>query len=214
MRTFLLISFIIFFSGHAFSQSSTQSKSLMDKAYALYEASNGVKLSFKSTLIDKDGTSFAPQSGTAFLKGNQFKLEMESMDIWFDGTTQWVWLKDVNEVNISTPTGKEVASVSPIALLGMYKTGFVLKSPSPTTINGKSAYKIEMSPVSRNGDFQSITAVIEKESGHIIHATVVMTNGMKNLIDISDYNTNHQFNNALFKFDKSKHPNAEVVDLR
>lgn len=214
MKTIISIFSILFLSGYTFSQNSNDARSLLDKAYAIYEASDGIRLSFKSTMTDKDGATYAPQSGEAYIKGDKFKLEMETMDIWFDGKTQWVLMKDVNEVNISTPTGNEIAAISPLALLGIYKNGFTLKAPASKTMNGRTTHLIDMIPVTPSKEFKSITAAIDKESGNIIQVTLVMTDGMKNTIDISAYNTNHQFNDATFRFDKNDHPGVEIVDLR
>lgn len=216
MKTILSLLALFLFSGFTFSQdqSRNQAKELLDKAYATYESSNGIKLSFTLTSTDKEGTTYTPQSGEASIKGDKFKLEMESMDIWFDGKTQWVWMKDVNEVNITHPTANEIAAISPLALLGIYKNGFTLKTPASKTINGKSTHLIDMIPVNPNKDFKSITAAIDKESGNIIQVILLMTDGMKNKIDIAGYNTNHQFNDAMFKFDKNDHPDVEIIDLR
>jgi len=54
-------------------------------------------------------------------KHNKFKLEMPDMETWFDGKTQWVWIKSTNEVNVSTPSSAEIAAISPLALLNIYK---------------------------------------------------------------------------------------------
>lgn len=214
MKAIISILFIFLLTGYISAQNQNDAKALLDKAYATYEASGGIRLSFKSTMTDKEGTAYAPQSGEAYIKGNKFKLEMEAMDIWFDGKTQWVLMKDVNEVNISAPTTSEIAAISPLALLGMYKNGFTLKAPASKTINGRSTYLIDMIPVSPDKEFKSITAAIDKESGNIIQVILVMTDGMKNSINISAYNTNHQFSDATFKFDKKEYPDVEIVDLR
>ncbi|MEA5128241.1 MAG: LolA-like putative outer membrane lipoprotein chaperone [Proteiniphilum sp.] len=214
MRTITSLLLIFFFSVYTSAQNPNDARALLDKAYATYEASNGIRLSFKSALTDKDGAAYAPQSGEAYIKGNKFKLEMEAMDVWFDGKTQWVLMKDVNEVNVSSPTTTEIASISPLALLGMYKNGFTLKAPASKTINGKSAHLIDMVPAGQHKDFKSITAAIDKESGNIIEVILIMADGMKNKIDISGYNTNHQFSDATFTFDKNDHPGVEIVDLR
>ncbi len=215
MKTIVSILFFFLLTGqYASAQHSSESKALLDKAYATYEASDGIRLSFKATFTEKDGTAYAPQSGEAYIKGNKFKLEMENMDVWFDGKNQWVWMKETNEVNLSAPTATEIASISPLALLGIYRSGFTLKAPASKTIKGRSAHWIDMVPVNQNKDFKAITAAIDKESGNIIEVIVTMPDGMKNKIDISAYNTNHRFGDALFVFDKKDHPGVEIVDLR
>lgn len=214
MKYFLSILSFLFVSIVVSAQTQNGSKALLDKTYATFESSGGIRLSFQSAMTGKDGTAYAPQSGEACIKGDKFKLEMESMDIWFDGKTQWVLLKDVNEVNISAPTGSEIAAISPLALLGIYKNGVTLKAPVSKTIRGRSAHVIDMIPVNANKDFKSAAIAIDKESGQVLQVILLMPDGMKNTIDISACNTNHQFNDAMFRFDMNDHPGVEIVDLR
>ncbi|HBG58445.1 LolA family protein [Proteiniphilum sp. UBA1028] len=197
-----------------FSQNNAESKAILDKALGGLEASDGIRLSFKTTTLDPDGTSYYPESGVALIKGNRFKLEMGSMDIWFDGKTQWVYMKEANEVNISTPTGQEIASVSPLAMLSMYKNGYILKAPVSKTVNGTSVYQIEMTPVTGNKDFGAVTASINKKNQAVVQLILTAANGTKTQIDITGYNVNYQFEDTIFRFDTAQHPDVEIVDLR
>lgn len=197
-----------------FSQNNAESKAIMDKAFAGFEKSQGIQLFFKTTSTDDKGNLYEPQTGTAFIKGNRFKLEMESMDIWFDGETQWVFIKETNEINISKPDGQEVAAVSPLALLGMYKNGYILKAPLSKTINGTPVWQIEMVPATGNKQFKRVTAAISKKNNTVVQVILTSANHMKTQIDITSYNANHQFDNAMFRFDKTAHPGVEIIDLR
>ena len=205
---------ILFIASLTLAQKSSEAKNILDKAYSTYTESDGIKLSFKLTTTEANGTAYQPQSGEAFVKGNKFKLAMDVMDTWFDGKTQWVLMKDVNEVNISNPTGEEIASVSPLALLSMYKTGYTLKSPASKTVNGKSAYVIDMTPTSSNKDFKSVSVAIDKKTNNLLQVNLTMSNGMKNKIDISNYNANYKFADSEFVFNKADHKGVEIVDLR
>ncbi|MCE5206077.1 MAG: outer membrane lipoprotein carrier protein LolA [Porphyromonadaceae bacterium] len=197
-----------------FSQNNATSKAIMDKAFAGFETSQGIQLFFKITSTDAKGNAYEPQTGAAFIKGNRFKLEMESTDIWFDGETQWVYIKETNEVNISKPDGQELATVSPLALLGMYKNGYILKVPISKTINGIPVWQIEMIPATGNKNFKAVTAAISKKNNTVVQVILTTANHMKTQIDITRYNANHQFDNAMFRFDKTAHPGAEIIDLR
>jgi outer membrane lipoprotein-sorting protein len=216
MKPFIatLLSLLLLSSPLSSQQNRDEAKNLLDKAYSTFEASGGVKLTFRSDITDSDGTSSAQQSGKACMKGDKFKLETEELDIWFDGKTQWVLIKEANEVNISAPTASEISDISPQALLSGYRNGYVLKTPTTGTVNGRSVHLIDMTPVNRNRDIKSITAAIDRENGNIIRIILYMTDGMKNVIDISGYNTNHQFDDAMFRFDKNDYPDAEIIDLR
>lgn len=214
MKRNILTTAALLFAFVISAQGPVEAKAILDKAYNAYEASQGIILSFTFTSMEADGTTYMAQSGKAFIKSNRFKLEMEAMDIWFDGETQWVWMKEVDEVNISNPTGQEIAAISPLALLGMYKNGYNLKAPRPQTVNGKNVYVVEMIPANSNKEFKVVTAAIEKNSHTLVQVILTMSNGMTNKIDITDYNANHKFSDTRFRFDKSAHPEAEIIDLR
>lgn len=203
-----------FLFGPATAQDQDSARKLLDKAYSVYEKSDGIELSFHSTMMDKEGTSYSTQTGKALVRGEKFKLEMDNMIIWFDGKTQWVWMKEVNEVNVSTPSSNEIASISPLSILGIYKNGVTLKQPFTGKINGQSVQIVNMIPTNGNKEFKSITIALDKVSGNILQITVHMSDNTKNVIDILNYNPNYQFEEKTFQFDKQNHPEAEIVDLR
>jgi outer membrane lipoprotein-sorting protein len=153
-----IFTFLFFFlSGLlSFAQSSEEARKILDRFYESYEQSRGVTFSFEVTTIDANGMRYHPQQGEAMMKGDKFKLDLNTAIIWFDGKTQWVLLKDAGEVNISTPSAKELAFISPLALLRLYKSGYTLKKPVSAIVNGQSAYVIEMIPTTSYSDFKQL----------------------------------------------------------
>ncbi len=198
----------------AAAQSSNESKVILDRAYAAYSASDGVKLSFSLAVQDAKGRGQSSETGEAMAKGNKFKIETNTADIWYDGITQWVLSKDAKEVYVSQPSGDELATVSPLALLSLYKKGYAFKAPVSKTVNGRPAYVIDMEATDKKGDFTSIAVAIDKQSNSILQVILVMRNGMKNKIDIERYNANYRFADQDFIFDKAAHKGVEIVDLR
>ncbi|MGV8963449.1 MAG: LolA family protein [Candidatus Saccharimonadaceae bacterium] len=196
------------------AQNSADSKALLDKASQLYEKSEGIKLSFKLEILESDGSAYEPQNGTAMVKGNKFKLDLPFATTWFDGTTQWVLLKDANEVNISNPTVQELVSISPLALLNIYKTGYKLSKPINRTLNGKDVVEIEMMPTDKKQEFKTLNISIDKKTNVVAQVNFTTKNGSKNKLTISEYNSNNNFTNDLFTFNKHNHPGVEVIDLR
>src|SRR5690554_5876623 len=159
MRSFIFTTIVtaLFFTSFSWAQSSAEARAILDKASQLYEKSEGVKISFVLKTDDTDNSIYEPQNGEAFAKGNKFKLELPYATTWFDGKTQWVLLKDANEVNVSNPSTDELAAISPLALLNMYKTGYVLKDPRSRTIKGEDVFEIEMSPTNNTQDIKTIS---------------------------------------------------------
>ncbi len=214
MRSIILSLSILLLSVASYAQSSAESKAILDKASQLFEQSEGVKLSFILSPDSPEGGAFDPQEGVAFVRRNKFKLDMPYSTTWFDGTTQWVLLKDANEVNISSPTDEELISVSPLGLLNMYKTNYVLKKPVAGSFNGKATTEIEMLPISKSQDFESLTITLNNKTNSVVMVKFTTRDGNKNKLTISDYNSNNKFTDELFQFNKINHPGVEVIDLR
>lgn len=214
MKKYILTLAALFTLSVGFAQPDANARNILDKAYSAYENSNGIKMTFNIITTDENGTEYQPQKGTARIKGNKFKIEMPTIDTWFDGKTQWVLMKDLNEVNISHPSNEEIASISPLALLSMYKTGFTLDTPASEIINGKNAFIINMSPTASKSDFKKISVGIDKKTNSVLQVDITLKNGMRNKIDINDYNTNYNFTDTEFIFNKDQHKGVEVVDLR
>ena len=214
MRSIIFSLSILFFSATLYAQSSAESKAILDKASQLFEQSEGVKLSFILAPDSPDGGNFEPQEGVAFIKRNKFKLDMPYSTTWFDGTTQWVLLKDANEVNISSPAAEDLVSISPLGLLNMYKTNYTLKSPTTRTFNGNATTEIEMTPINKRQDFERLTIAIDKKTNSVVMVRFTTRDGNKNKLTISNYNSNNKYTNDLFKFNKNNHPGVEIIDLR
>ncbi|MGI6573786.1 MAG: LolA family protein [Fermentimonas sp.] len=212
-RTLLILVSMLTFT-LSLAQEGNQSRAILNKAYTAFEASEGICLTFTLSMLDLTNTPIDVQTGEAYTKGNKFKLDTEAMTIWFDGKTQWVLMKEVNEVNISQPTEQEVASISPLALLGIYKEGYTLAPPVTTTVNGKQAYRIDMAPTSNRGDFQSVSVTIDPTNHALTRVILTGHDGMKTRIDIIEYNANQRYQDSHFTFNASAYPDVEIVDLR
>ena len=210
-----ILALIFFMAGLlSFAQTNNDARAILDKTYEAYEQSKGVKFSFEVTTIDANGMSYGTQQGEAMMKVDKFKLDLNTSIILIDGKTQWVLLKDAGEVNISTPSAKEVAYTSPLALLRLYKSGYTLKKPIPATVNGQRAYVIDMIPVTSRSDFKQLSVAVDKKKNTILQIKTTLKNNLTSIIDIKNYNDNHNFPDSVFVFNKADYPDVEVVDLR
>lgn len=188
--------------------------SILDKAAAAYEGSNGISASFTlqtRSEVQKVSESF---EGTIQMQGDKFTLVTPDMTTWFDGKTQWVYVERNDEVNVSTPTGDELQMTNPALLLSSYKKGFTpLYKGESTTPNGKSAYDIELTP-KKKGDVLKVELQIEKTSNFPAVIRMEAKNGISSTIRISQLKTGINQPASFFVFKPSEYPDAEIVDLR
>lgn len=194
--------------------SAQNATSILDKAAAAYENSNGLTADFAMQTrsdIQQVSESF---SGTIDIKGDKFVLKTPDMVTWFDGTTQWAYLERNEEVNVTTPGGDELQMVNPALLLRSYKKGYTAAYKGESTApNGKAAFDIELTP-KKKSDITKVSLQIEKFSGLPASISVSTKNGINTTVRINKVKMNVNQPDSYFVFNTKDYPDAEIVDLR
>ncbi|RHI91377.1 MULTISPECIES: LolA-like putative outer membrane lipoprotein chaperone [Phocaeicola] len=199
-RTYLLV-LILFLSVSLSAQKDKQAREILDKTANALQQAGGIRATFEGT-----------GNGTLLLKGNRFYLNSGGIQSWFDGKTQWSYLESSEEVNVSNPTPEELQTINPYALLSIYKNGYNYKYAGTKSRNGKQGFEVILTPENKQ-DITSITLFVS-QTYQPLYIKVEQSNKSANEIIVTSYQTNQPLDNATFKFDKKKFPNAEVIDLR
>ena len=199
-RTYLLV-LILFLSVSLSAQKDKQAREILDKTANALQQAGGIRATFRGT-----------GNGTLLLKGNRFYLNSGGIQSWFDGKTQWSYLESSEEVNVSNPTPEELQTINPYALLSIYKNGYNYKYAGTKSRNGKQGFEVILTPENKQ-DITSITLFVS-QTYQPLYIKVEQSNKSANEIIVTSYQTNQPLDNATFKFDKKKFPNAEVIDLR
>ena len=76
----------------------------------------------------------------------------------------------------------------------------------------KQGFEVILTPENKQ-DITSITLFVS-QTYQPLYIKVEQSNKSANEIIVTSYQTNQPLDNATFKFDKKKFPNAEVIDLR
>ena len=88
---------------------------LLDKIVTPIESGKGISLKFLLQQSDMENVE-----GSIDMLSDKFVLQVPDMITWFDGTTQWTYLKSSEEVNISIPEKDELLQTNPCLQKGMY----------------------------------------------------------------------------------------------
>ena len=175
------------FSFSPLSVSAQTAKSVLDKAAATVTMKDGVKADFKMT------GSMGSTSGTIIIKGKKFHATTPQASVWFDGKTQWTYMKDNDEVNIVNPTEAQLQTINPYNFLNLYKKGY------NATLNS-------------NGNNHVVHLTASTASNKI--KELFITIGKKwTIFDISNLKK-QSANDAMFRFNAKDFPHAEIIDLR
>lgn len=173
---------------------------------------NTVETYFGLVVIQPGSKEMQKMKGKFILKGNKFVLNMDDMSVFFDGTTQWAYVPDFNEVSITTPTDEELAETNPMALLQAYKEKSTIRF---TTRNvKKNAFGVELTPKASDKAIKKIVVQVNKINYYPLSIQLVDKNGMISTLALSNFTTDVSTTNQTFVFDTSKHDNIEINDLR
>ena len=197
----ILFALAFMLSVNAFSQSSADAKKVLDKAAAVVGRRGGAAANFSIT-----GGEVGRTSGSIIIKGNKFKTITPEATIWFDGKTQWAYMKSTNEVNVSTPSEAKRLSMNPYAFITMYKNGYHMSMKTTA-----AAYIVHLQAIHPARSMQEFYVTISKT---FYPQQIKMLQGKKWVtINISSFRAvSHP--NSYFRFRHSDAPSAEVVDLR
>ena len=182
----------------SFAQSA---KAVLDKAAATITAQSGVKANFKMT------TANGSTSGTIAIKGKKFYATTPQAKVWFDGKTQWTYLKNNDEVNVSNPTEAQLQAINPYNFINIYKRGYTY-----TMNTAGSDYVIHLMASNADRKIKELFISVNKKTYQ--PKQVKMLQGKKwTTFDINSIKKEN-IADSQFRFNAKDFPKAEVIDLR
>ena len=182
----------------AYGQSARQ---VLDKTAAVVSAKSGAQASFT---MKGQGIN---TSGTIAIKGKKFHAATPQATIWFDGKTQWTYLKQNEEVNVSTPTESQLQSINPYTFIYMYKNGYAY-----TMTKKEQNYEIHLTAQDKKKGIQEMYIVVNQKTSIPSQIRMLQKKGWTT-IDIRNFKAT-ALADGLFRFNAKDFPSAEVIDLR
>lgn len=182
------------------AQNATQARKILDKTASIIGRKGGAVANF--SISGKYGNS----SGTIAIKGNKFNAKTPQAIVWYDGKTQWTYMKKNQEVNVSTPTEAQQQSMNPYKFISIYKNGFKLGMK-----NVSEGWQIHLYATNQKRTIKEMYIVVGK---NYLPKTIRMrqSNGWTT-IKVTNFKAKN-LADIMFRFNAKDFPNAEVIDLR
>jgi outer membrane lipoprotein-sorting protein len=177
-------------------------KSILDKAAATVSNPNGVQANFQ--MISKQ---YGSTYGSISIKGRKFHASTPEAIVWFDGKTQWTYMKNNDEVNVSNPTEAELQAINPYNFINIYKQGFKLSSKK---VN--NSYEVHLKATDKKRKIQEMYIIVDQQSYRPTHVKMYQ-DGKWTVLLISSLKST-SLNDGLFQFNAKDFPQAEIIDLR
>lgn len=198
------------------AQQDQKAKSILDEVSTKTKTFKTILADFSFSMENKAMSINEKNDGSIKLKGQKYFVDLPGagVKVYSDGKTNWNYMKQGNQVTISTieDTGSEL--MDPSSLFSIYEKGFTSKFIAEKNVGGKPVYQIDLFPDKKEYDVSKISIEINKATMMIQSARLYGTDGNIYGIVVKKMETNKDFPDAEFTFDTKKFPDVEVIDLR
>jgi len=193
---------LAFIAGCTLSVFAQDAKTVLDKCAAAVSAKDGITASFSM-----ESAQYGNASGTIAVKGKMFHASTAMATMWFDGTTQWTYLTNNEEVSVTTPTEAQQQALNPYTFINMYKKGY-----NWTMTSDNHAYQVHLTAKDAGRKIQEMFITIDKKD-YTPSVVKLLQKQRWTTFTISNLKQ-AKLSDSEFRFNSKDFPKAEVIDLR
>ena len=198
MERITIIIMSLLLSTASFGQSA---KEVLDKTASVVSNKTGVTATF--TMKGKNLST----SGTIAVKGRKFHTTTPEATIWFDSKTMWTYVKKNEEVNVSSPSESELASINPYNFINIYKKGY-----SYSLDKNSGSFIVTLKATDGKKSIQEAKLTVHRKT-FVPSQILYKTSKGWMTVDIKDFKQ-AKLADGMFRFNPKDYPKAEVIDLR
>ncbi len=216
MKKLLIASLFVMSGILGFAQQDQKAKSILENVTKTTRSFQSIQASFDYVMDNKQGGIHEVNKGDIIMKGDKYQLKLAQlgMEVYCDGKTVWSYMKDANEVSITSIEDESSEVMNPSKLFTIYEQGFNYKFIGESAAAGKQVYVIDLFPQAGDKDISRIRVQIDKQQMLIQSAEMFGKEGNNYTVRVNNMKTNVPAADGLFTFDAAKHPGVEIVDLR
>ncbi|HIG32733.1 MAG TPA: hypothetical protein EYQ09_04780 [Flavobacteriales bacterium] len=200
---------LIVLSSTLFAQDQV-AKDVLDKLRTTTKSYKNMTIGFDFILENTSQNIEETQKGILILENDNFRLEMYEQTIINDGESQWVYLADMNEVQIMEHDPEDVM-MSPSKLFTIYEKGYKYTYIGVEAEKGNRLQIIDLFPEG-SGAFIKVTLAVDAAKNQLHKITIHDKNGGTYTYLITSFSSNTTI--KPFTFNATDFPGVEVIDLR
>lgn len=177
---------------------------LLKQVSAKMAASPSVEATF--TINGGDG----PVQGNASMAADKYFMTTPVLTVWYDGRTQWTFLKSSGEVSITEPTVDELMESNPFAILSSPADRYTLRMLG----DSQGRKRVEMTPKSGLSGISKIVLFVDPSTHYPAAIVVNFDDGRAVDVVIDNITAAKAKPVGAFRYDSKRFPASEIIDLR
>lgn len=214
MKRIILAVILMFTVQFSFAQNDSKAKGILDEVSKKIKTLKSLKANFTITITGAKNAKPQTKTGIVNMKGEKYYVSLSGQEIFCDTKNIWTYMKESNEVQITSFDPKENSFTPSKLFTNFYDKEYSYKYDGEKIVNGKKVDAITLTPINKSKQYSKIELLIDKATTIVAGGKMYEKNGNIYSYSVSGYTQNPNLADNIFIFDKAKYPKVEVVDLR
>jgi len=187
-------------------------KDLIEELNIKYENFKNIDINFNFKYKNIHQNILEENKGSITISEEKYLVQINNQRIINNGETQWVYLEEVNEVQIMH-NDPENNMLSPHKIFESYENKYKFLYLGETNRNDTILIKVDLFPKQSNL-FRKIQISIMKSNNELNQIVLFDKEGGTLSYIIKKIEINNSLSDATFKFKPEEYKNIEIIDLR
>lgn len=195
------------------SAQTSQAKTILDKVSEQTKSYKSITADFDFNMINREVDINESNQGNIIVQNNQYQLTLSGIKIFNNGESQWTYMEDAGEVNISDAGNQDEGAINPANIFTIYEKGYNYQYLGDASFNKRKVYQIALIPIDEQ-EFSKVILDIYRDDYQIAKATMMANDGNEYEIVIRKMTTDKVYPASTFVFNASEYSEVDVIDMR
>ena len=210
MKKIVWICFVFLVSFTLMGQSPEVAKKLLDDVSETIASFENLSFDFSYVLENRQENIRQETTGSATIKGDQYKISFLGNEQLFDGEKTYTIIPENEEITISSPDDDSGFGINPSELLVFYKTGYAYQWDIKQNVKGRPIQFIKLIPNEENREVKYLLLGIDMRTKVIYRLIEIGNSETRTTLTLENLRTNIPLNSDFFTFDDSKYPDYYI----
>lgn len=210
MKKIVWICFVFLVPFTLQAQSPEAAKKLLDDVSRTIASFENLSFDFTYVLENRQENIRQETTGSATIKGDQYKISFLGNEQLFDGEKTYTIIPENEEITISSPDDDSGFGINPSELLVFYKTGYAYQWDIKQNVKGRPIQFIKLIPNEENREVKYLLLGIDMRTKVIYRLIEIGNSETRTTLTLENLRTNIPLNSDFFTFDDSKYPDYYI----
>jgi outer membrane lipoprotein-sorting protein len=201
---------LFLFTVNAQEEKDALAKKILTELSEKTKSYKSMSIDFKLTIKSKEINE--SQAGKAQTKGVKFHYTTSDREVFCDGETVWSYIEEDNECYIDD--AEEVSDFNPSEIMTIWDKNFNHQYVKEVSV-GSNIHQIKLFPTNpKESKYHTIVLTVDRNKRQIKKVIIKTKDGLTLIFSISKFIANSEIDEAVFKWQKAKHPGVTEEDNR